>query len=168
MFLLSFWLTWRKGCYSMLELMYTHFKQTNTKDSRLMAPNHFLNVFSKIYLHMATHGYTCVNPVLVLFYTCVTPFFSGLHMCNSIFFRFTQCNSIFLGLHMATHGYTSTTHLRNLPRSLVVRPEVLPLSGREGLNVRHLIQISPSNRPFEHKTSQNVLLSTGFLYDYML
>lgn len=39
----------------MLELMYTHFQQTNTKDSRLMASNLFLMCFSKFYLHMATH-----------------------------------------------------------------------------------------------------------------
>ena len=64
----------------------------------------FFNVF--FFKNILTHGYTCVNPVLVLFYTCVTPFFqvytcvtpffSGLHMCNSIFF----------GLHIATHGHT--------------------------------------------------------------
>ena len=46
----------------MLELMYTHFEQTNTKDSRLKASNHFVNVFFKdilahgyAWLHMATH-----------------------------------------------------------------------------------------------------------------
>ena len=43
-----------------------------------------------------------------------------------------MCNSIFFGLHIATHGHTPTTHLRNFPRSPVVWPEVLPLSGREG------------------------------------
>ena len=42
----------------MLELMYTHFQQTNAKDSRLMASNLFLNVFFKIIL---THGYTWLH-----------------------------------------------------------------------------------------------------------
>ena len=104
--------------------------------------------------------------------------FSGLHMCNSIFLGvytwlhmangYTCVTPFFWSLHMATHGYTSTTHLRNFPRSPVVWPDVLPLSGGWGLNVRHLIQIRPSNWPFKHKTSQDFLLSTGFLYDYML
>ena len=129
MLLLSFWLTWWNGCYNMLELMYTHFKQTNTKDSRLMASNHFFKcVFSKIYLHMATHGYT------------------------------------YTWLHMATHPL----HIWEIfqDRQLYGLRFCHSL-GRRGLNVRHLIQISPSNWPFKHKTSQNVLLSTGFLYDYM-
>ena len=109
----------------MLELMYTHFQQTNTKDSRLMASNLFSLCFSKLYLHMATHGYTCVNPVLVLFYTCSFVFFQ-FYTCVTPFFW------VYTWLHMATHGYTSTTHLRKFPRSPIVWPEVLPLSGREG------------------------------------
>ena len=84
---------------------------------------------------MATHGYTCATPFFLGFthgytwlhmathgYTCVTPFFGGLHMATHGY----------TWLHMATHGYTSTTHLRNFPRSPVVWPEVLPLSGRDG------------------------------------
>ena len=43
----------------MLELMYTLFQQTNTKDSRLMASNlFFFNVLFKIIL---THGYTWLH-----------------------------------------------------------------------------------------------------------
>ena len=105
---------------AMLELMHTHLKQTNTKDLGLMASTHISNVFFK---NVLTHGYTCVNPVLVLFYTC-SFLFLALHMCNSFF--------VYTWLHMATHGFTSTTHLRIFLRSPVVWTEVLPLSGREG------------------------------------
>ena len=133
--------------------------------------------FSKIYLHMATHRYTWLRMCNSIFLG-FTHGYTWLHMCNSIFLGvytwlhmangYTCVTPFFWSLHMATHGYTSTTHLRNFPRSPVVWPDVLPLSGGWGLNVRHLIQISPSNWPFKHKTSQNFLLSTGFLYDYML
>ena len=60
----------------MLELMYTHFQQTNAKDSRLMASNLFLNVFFKIIL---THGYTWLHmckPSFVFFTRVVLCFFS--------------------------------------------------------------------------------------------
>ena len=116
--------------------------------------------FSKLYLHMATHGYTCVNPVLVLFYTC-----------SFVFFQFCTCVTpfflVYTWLHMATHGYTSTTHLRKFPRSPIVWPEVLPLSGREGAQC----QAPHTDKSFKltiQDITKTFFLSTGFLYDYIL
>ena len=102
--------------------------------------------FSKLYLHMATHGYTCVNPVLVLFYTC-----------SFVFFQFYTCVTPFFGgfthgytwLHMATHPLHIWENFQD--RQLYGLRFCHSLGGR-GLNVRHLIQINPSNWPF--KTSQ--------------
>ena len=108
---------------------------------------------------MATHGYTCVNPVLVLFYTC-----------SFVFFQFYTCVTPFFSgfahgytwLHMATHPLHIWEKFQD--RQLYGLRFCHSLGGR-GLNARHLIQINPSNWPFKLKTPQNVLLSTGFLYD---
>ena len=122
----------------------------------------FFMWFSKLYLHMATHGYTCVNPVLVLFYTCSFVFFQFYTCVTPFFWGFTHG---YTWLHMATHPLHIFQNFQG--RQLYGLRFCHSLGGR-GLNVRHLIQINPSNWPFKLKTSQNVLLSTGFLYDYIL
>ena len=56
--------------------------------------------YTYTWLHMATHGYTCVNPVLVLFYTCSFVFFQFYTRVTPFFLGFTHG---YTWLHMATH-----------------------------------------------------------------